>query len=204
MNGAKLKKKKRNMNKNNTDSIDSTENSDNSDNSEEPYIKNGYNPDYGDDRICICGHEYYRHFDPYEEMEPVGCKYCECYEFKEKIESTDTDSTNNLSDEDKRKEKVEYILNELITFNSGYTHSGWSINYQNENYVSFSNKWIPISCSYNFEDEIYCAEYEENGICLKIESTVSIVYAVTKLTWKIRFLVNELLNTVNLITNNNS
>ena len=32
---------------------------------------------------CVCGHEYYRHFDPYENMEPVGCKYCQCDTFKE-------------------------------------------------------------------------------------------------------------------------
>ena len=38
-----------------------------------------YNPKYGDDRECICGHPYYRHFDSYEDNEPVGCKYCSCY-----------------------------------------------------------------------------------------------------------------------------
>jgi hypothetical protein len=42
-----------------------------------------YNPYYGDDRICICGHTYYRHFDTYEDMEACGCKYCECYKFHE-------------------------------------------------------------------------------------------------------------------------
>lgn len=42
-----------------------------------------YNPKYGDDRICKCGHSYYRHFDSYENMEPVGCKYCECMGFEE-------------------------------------------------------------------------------------------------------------------------
>lgn len=36
----------------------------------------GYNPKYGDDRICVCGHAYYRHFDTYESMYAVGCKYC--------------------------------------------------------------------------------------------------------------------------------
>jgi hypothetical protein len=35
-----------------------------------------YDPAFGDDRLCTCGHTYYRHFDPYEDMEPVGCKYC--------------------------------------------------------------------------------------------------------------------------------
>jgi hypothetical protein len=40
-----------------------------------------YNPEYGDDKLCKCGHPYYRHFDPYEGMAPVGCKYCRCNEF---------------------------------------------------------------------------------------------------------------------------
>jgi len=43
-----------------------------------------YNPKYGDDRICECGHSYYRHFDPFENMRNVGCKYCGCFEFKER------------------------------------------------------------------------------------------------------------------------
>lgn len=61
------------------------------DNSESSYIISynidvnfKYNPKYGDDRICECGHSYYRHFDPYEKMEAVGCKYCGCQDFIEK------------------------------------------------------------------------------------------------------------------------
>jgi len=42
-----------------------------------------YNPKYGDDRVCECGHAYYRHFDSYEDMYPCGCKYCDCEEFIE-------------------------------------------------------------------------------------------------------------------------
>ena len=42
-----------------------------------------YDPEYGDDRECQCGHPYYRHFDSYEDMSHVGCKYCECYNFNE-------------------------------------------------------------------------------------------------------------------------
>lgn len=45
-----------------------------------------YNPDFGDNRLCECGHTYYRHFDTYEHMAPVGCKYCGCQEFKLKKE----------------------------------------------------------------------------------------------------------------------
>jgi hypothetical protein len=57
---------------------------------EEPYLVSAkveydvrYNPKYGDDRTCECGHPYYRHFDTYEDMAPVGCKYCQCSEFVE-------------------------------------------------------------------------------------------------------------------------
>ena len=46
-----------------------------------------YNPHYGDDRICVCGHPYYRHFDTYDGMYPCGCKHCVCQEFREKHES---------------------------------------------------------------------------------------------------------------------
>lgn len=47
-------------------------------------IVEAYNPEYGDDRVCECGHTYDRHFDPYDDNAPVGCKYCSCYRFKEK------------------------------------------------------------------------------------------------------------------------
>lgn len=40
-----------------------------------------YNPNYGDNKLCKCGHTYYRHFDSWEGMMPVGCKYCGCDEF---------------------------------------------------------------------------------------------------------------------------
>ena len=42
-----------------------------------------YDKGFGDDRKCLCGHPYYRHFDTYDDMYPVGCKYCECTEFNE-------------------------------------------------------------------------------------------------------------------------
>ena len=46
-----------------------------------------YDKNFGDDRACECGHPYYRHFDSYDFMAPIGCKYCygeECQGFKEK------------------------------------------------------------------------------------------------------------------------
>lgn len=62
-------------------------------NKNEPYIietkivtetTRKYNTHYGDNRICECGHIYYRHFDSYEYMEAIGCKYCGCRVFREK------------------------------------------------------------------------------------------------------------------------
>ena len=31
---------------------------------------------------CKCFHTYERHFDSHENMEPVGCKYCQCQRFE--------------------------------------------------------------------------------------------------------------------------
>ena len=52
---------------------------------EPPYIEGEmvivvqkYNPYYGDNRLCECGHKYYKHFDTCEDMWPCGCKYCGC------------------------------------------------------------------------------------------------------------------------------
>jgi len=44
-------------------------------------LQPAYDKSFGDDRVCQCGHAYYRHFDTYEDMEPVGCKYCDCRTF---------------------------------------------------------------------------------------------------------------------------
>lgn len=48
----------------------------------ETAVEYKYDPLFGDDKICACGHAYYRHFDTYEKMAPVGCKYCGCGQFK--------------------------------------------------------------------------------------------------------------------------
>ena len=48
------------------------------------YTKHKWNPKYDENAECECGDPYYRHFDTYEKMEAVGCKWCECMEFKPK------------------------------------------------------------------------------------------------------------------------
>ncbi len=50
----------------------------------EDVLFNYYDPDFGDLRMCKCGHIYERHFDTYDNMAPVGCKFCECRRFAEK------------------------------------------------------------------------------------------------------------------------
>lgn len=54
-----------------------------------------YNPNYGDNRKCKCGHSYYRHFDSWEDMFPCGCKYCRCDEFVEDKGEENNDCKNN-------------------------------------------------------------------------------------------------------------
>lgn len=49
-------------------------------------IEPHYNPKFGDSKLCKCGHSYYRHFDSYENMEAIGCKYCSCDSFEEKTD----------------------------------------------------------------------------------------------------------------------
>lgn len=60
-------------------------------------IVRSYNINYGDLRVCICGHTYYRHFDTYEDMSDAGCKYCACHTFE------GVDHTNILRKKRSRK-----------------------------------------------------------------------------------------------------
>lgn len=53
---------------------------------EESRADGTYDPSYGDDEICSnpeCGHTYGRHYDPFDNDEHVGCKYCPCYDFQD-------------------------------------------------------------------------------------------------------------------------
>lgn len=46
-------------------------------------VSHEFNPKFGDEKLCQCGHEYYRHFDSSDHMSDVGCKYCPCDTFEE-------------------------------------------------------------------------------------------------------------------------
>jgi len=48
---------------------------------EKTVIEKHWNPDYDQSAICTCGHIYGRHFDSYDHMSNIGCKYCDCMEF---------------------------------------------------------------------------------------------------------------------------
>lgn len=43
-----------------------------------------FNPNFDQNKECGCGHPYHRHFDGYEDWEPIGCKFCGCHTFIEK------------------------------------------------------------------------------------------------------------------------
>lgn len=48
-----------------------------------PTPKVKYDPNFGDDKLCVCGHTYYRHHDSHEDMRPSNCKYCVCNIFQD-------------------------------------------------------------------------------------------------------------------------
>lgn len=80
-----------------------------------------YNPDYGDDRKCKCGHLYERHFDGYEDNRACGCKYCSCYTFEElrpdHCFAVFVEGVNNIifkaNDEDTATDKMYEIISKL-------------------------------------------------------------------------------------------
>lgn len=45
-------------------------------------IERSWNPNRDQQEKCSCSHAYGRHFDSYEDMYPIGCKYCECDTFE--------------------------------------------------------------------------------------------------------------------------
>ena len=62
-----------------------------------------YDPDYGDEKVCECGHLYHQHFGgvsdnekaskfcpdigPHYDIEVVECRYCKCKGFTEKVKT---------------------------------------------------------------------------------------------------------------------
>ena len=52
-----------------------------------------YWPEVGDDTLCVCGHPYFRHFDTYDDMAPIGCKYCPCNHFQEMLNADGSTKT---------------------------------------------------------------------------------------------------------------
>lgn len=73
---------------------------------EEPYLfieqlvrVRAYNRNYGDHRICKCGHSYWSHFRHDGSYTPDICSECNCYVFMEKKE-----------EEDKTKRRFGYLI----------------------------------------------------------------------------------------------
>jgi hypothetical protein len=94
-----------------------------------------YNAAYGDDRHCECGHVYYRHFDSYEDNEPVGCKYCPCDTFVEGVSQVGTTCvvegcTGILETEAGRRNRAEDLVCSVCRkqhhgFQRGLNHPDW-------------------------------------------------------------------------------
>ena len=53
------------------------------------YAGPAWDKDHDQEAECECGHTYYRHFDTYEDMRGVGCKYCGCQIFRAKKKGHD-------------------------------------------------------------------------------------------------------------------
>ena len=66
-----------------------------------------YDREYGDNRLCKCGHPYYRHFDTYDGMKNVGCKYCgwECKGF----DAADGENPIPIQFSDEPLERVDWL-----------------------------------------------------------------------------------------------
>lgn len=111
-----------------------------------------YNPNYGDDRICVCGHTYERHFDSYENMEPVGCKYCGCSEFVEKV-TTEKDNTQV-------DERIECLIDELIDARREALGEG-NCPYYGENLPCEENKNNCYECKDKYFEEMRTELMEE-------------------------------------------
>lgn len=113
---------------------------------EQPYIvtervvvDRKYNPNYGDDRICKCGHEYYRHFDSYEDMEAVGCKYCGCWDFTEEgLEKTNSAGKNIEPSGATHYIVGRYGVTRFYKLTNGVFWCGW-----------FLGQWIPVHMGQN-------------------------------------------------------
>lgn len=54
--------------------------------SPEDQLAEQYDESFGDNKLCECGHPYYRHFDTYDNMSAIGCKYCSSYSDKHVVE----------------------------------------------------------------------------------------------------------------------
>ena len=73
--------------------------------------KGAYSKEVGDDKMCVCGHPYRRHFDTYDDMKPVGCKYCpDGHKFMPKESFTEHDRTRA----EKAYERDEQLITDLF------------------------------------------------------------------------------------------
>lgn len=113
-----------------------------------------YNPDFGDDKLCRCSHTYYRHFDTYEEMSPVGCKYCPCRKFDEVKTGFDKYVAGKMQDPDFAKGYQEAM--EEITKPSWSNTLNYKFKFWGEVSVFFDKMVVPSGYPFFlWNDRIY-------------------------------------------------
>lgn len=106
-----------------------------------------YDSNFGDNKLCECGHEYYRHFDTYDNMAPVGCKYCSPYTYR----SSGVQHGNNICTG--FKEKMETIKDSHPREEDKYAHG---LCQDCDEYAMLHQKG---------EDHCRCGGEIHNGIC---------------------------------------
>jgi hypothetical protein len=74
-------------------------------------VQNEYDKNFGDEKLCKCGHPYYRHFDTYDDMSPASCKYCKCAKFEERFAELVriSDEANEIMKNKEKGEKYEIV-----------------------------------------------------------------------------------------------
>lgn len=115
-----------------------------------------YNPEYGDDRMCECGHVYYRHFDTYEDMDATGCKYCQCGEFIE-LNSKELKRISKIMSHALRHNPEKYGI-KLDA--GGWTHSGTFIDQLSTVYSKFCHGMLDLIVQTNDKKRF---EFNDDG-----------------------------------------
>lgn len=131
----------------------------------EDEIAEQYDEKFGDNKLCECGHPYYRHFDTYDNMSAIGCKYCTHHSpngkhQKEKYCPYFKEDKNEVKDAHPRHEDL--YAHALCT-DSNNQCDNEMLHLKGEDHCRCGAEWIKGKCAAlnkNSTDD----DYDENGI----------------------------------------